>query len=985
MGDSYTDTVSSTDFPSFPTLFTDKDKARLTDLAKQKASMEKIYSQKFNQQSWSKLNPIEKLVRNTSAALGLSGAAKTISPESWGVDFGLIPDQAKQKLNEVTTEYLNLSRAKKVTELLPSIEQNMLRAAYSGKPLLTIGEILPGELQNDFTDADRSYLLGLADRLAKATPEEIKSGSILNVKATDETNTYADQYASMPQITPEQVMSSVAFSKDVGEISSTLEKAFPAKFSDNIKGDDVTESTEENNPIKSPADLRASLEQKALDLGIDVEGMNIGDMSQAVHKATMEKAGVFIVLIDSSDNSQIIVTKRPDNSLWSSDGKLIGSIDPSTGVVSEPPVTIPEDAPSYWDKWGSVVSRAGEKVGDLFTGKFNLAEVQHVLGASLAMGFYPLSETGKWWTPTLFYMDAKYHEINGNANAAELNYIKNYDLITDSFGTSFTSTNLVGTWRATFSDVMAQAVQTYIDEQTGSEKFMLQAAEFLNPTYLIPVGGGLTAVGDVASRIPVVGKVVGGTIKGAGGVVSAVETAPGEIISKTLKYGVKIPNKVGGIISESGTKLFESVLDTGLDKKISEWGRILPESRSWMENFVVNNREWLVERATKNYIKRLEALKKSRAAGSVVDVAAEEASAASMASQDTIKDLTTKLLEAPEMAPVRNSLEPIQTVLEERGLNTPDAEAASLNIYSKSPEGQKALTEIISKSKEKSALVPKVKSAPVIKSTDATYATVKANLPKEVQADIDTTKDTLIGQDIAPVAAEDIAVKNLSKTPRGKAQLNIAMAKEDAKVPITSKLTLKKIANLTERLASINSDIQVFSESLQKQQDRLGKLGDKMINMEDIAEIKEEIIPNIQTQLNELLITRKELIDNLNKLRKIPVSNTPIKIAQEAKAEKEAINPIDSSISTGKDTVSEPPVEQKDITEGIWDNMSTEDKLKKAISTGIAKTSANKTWSELTEVQQDKLRGVEVMEPTYTKVGRFELMKDSEGRLIYCE
>ena len=921
-----TTTVDPTAFPSFPTVFGEKEQARMAQLTKQKADMDNIYSQKFTTAAWAKLNPFEKTARQVTAMFGLGGVVAAALPASAGWDYGLTPDRANQKLKDVSTELLGLARTQKVTSLLPSIEQNMALAALAGTPLLTPSEILPGDLGVDFNDTEKAYLVNLAQRLAKATPQEIMTGAVFGIGNTNPTsaNTYADQYATMPHASVEQVMSSVAFSKNQSDIAVALKEAFPPS----VVSPSLPESDTTGTANQPTAKTREGLQTQADALGIDITGMNLseatqavgqaqakakgvptgqanlsttihdtiaakakdlgitvksgeteGDVIKAINQAMADNAGKLVTVTDTETNTNTVVTQKSDNTIWTIDGTKLGIIDPKTGLIT-PDTTPPKDAPSYWDKWGSLVSRTGEKVHDLFTGRFDFAEIQHAVGSALATGFYPLSEAGKWWTPTLFYLDAKAAEKLGTATPGALAYINKYDAICTQYGTSATSMNLAGAWRATFSDTMAQAVDQYVNGETGSSKVILKAAQFLNPTYLIPVGTGLTAVGDIVSRVPVVGEAVGGAIGNVGEAVSAAEAMPGKVIGGTLKYGIKIPAQaIAGGISDAAASAFSSLLDTGIDKWIVTEARGNPEVQSWLSKFLTGEaggspgskntfQRWLVDTATKNFEYRLATKQASRAAGKMTAEEAERAATAE-AVDDTVKEMAVYLLESPEMASVRPIVEPVQTILENSGLSTVDAKAAALNIVGQTKEGATSIANAAktatAKAVAKAALIPKVNSTPVIKSTSPTYQAIKQNLPLEVQKAINDTTKVLEGQGLAPSVAEDKAIATVTKTPRVKAQINIAIAKEEKVVPATPKLTLKKIAGLEEKLTAINQDIQTFSGSLIKQQDRLAKM--ESTDADTAQELANEIIPNLQTQLNELVASKNETVANLKTLQ----------------------------------------------------------------------------------------------------------------------
>ena len=101
------------------------------------------------------------------------------------------------------------------------------------------------------------------------------------------------------------------------------------------------------------------------------------------------------------------------------------------------------------------------------------------------------------------------------------------------------------------------------------------------------------------------------------------------VLGGVLKYGVVIPAKY------TGAKAFQTAFDAGLDKWIATQGRLPPETQSILGRILVKDRTWLIEKATNNYITRLE---EARAARRGTQWAAQTAA------DDTIRDIETALV-----------------------------------------------------------------------------------------------------------------------------------------------------------------------------------------------------------------------------------------------------------------------------------------------------------------------------------------------------
>jgi hypothetical protein len=308
-------------FPSFPTIYGDKEKARLTDITKQKTAMEQVYAQKFTPEKWAKTSPIEKNIRNQFQSWDswMKAIPKAITPTSWGIDYGATPEAASKELSAVDIEYNDLTRRELVTNLLPDVQSSMVMAARSGKPMQSISEILPEGIRGNFTLPEQDYLMGIATKLLESTPEQLKSNDYVNdIIGVGKSTTpagYMDTLEAMPQITPNQVMSSVAFSKDLSDIGETLKLAFPPEFTER-------NMPEEPVPTDTKEDIHTNLIAKADSLDVEIlANMSDRDLIGAINDKIAQGTGQLVNFKDATSGEYFTTRLRNGNEIWQMDDK----------------------------------------------------------------------------------------------------------------------------------------------------------------------------------------------------------------------------------------------------------------------------------------------------------------------------------------------------------------------------------------------------------------------------------------------------------------------------------------------------------------------------------------------------------------------------------------------------------------------------------------------------------------------------------------
>jgi len=294
--------------PPFPSLYSAKEAKRLKELETQRADMQKVYQANFTDTAWSNKNPVEKIARNLPVVNSL---VNLVTPPDVGWSYGYTPSQYKEKETRVETEFQELSRKQKVSSVLPDIQSHMIASAMVGKPLTSIDKIVPEGLTSNFNQADKDYLEAMGRKLAISTPEEIISGTWVMKEPTDAPADYAGFGAKLPNIAPNVIMSTVAFSNDVNKISDALKQAYPPKPRE-------VPEPEKPKPIKTTAEYAQVLKDRAKEIGADILDTDSVDQISAKINKKLEDTnqGSILVMTDQASGKMFAANKRKDNSIW---------------------------------------------------------------------------------------------------------------------------------------------------------------------------------------------------------------------------------------------------------------------------------------------------------------------------------------------------------------------------------------------------------------------------------------------------------------------------------------------------------------------------------------------------------------------------------------------------------------------------------------------------------------------------------------------
>lgn len=109
-------------------------------------------------------------------------------------------------------------------------------------------------------------------------------------------------------------------------------------------------------------------------------------------------------------------------------------------------------------------------------------------------------------------------------------------------------------WTAVFSDEVNAIWDNLKEKQVGSWKGAMTAAEWLNPAYFIPVGGGFGIAAKATSKVPLIGKLLERTAAG----VQAVEKGMAYPVTKPLELAAQGAQTLA---VKAGERLGQAMID----------------------------------------------------------------------------------------------------------------------------------------------------------------------------------------------------------------------------------------------------------------------------------------------------------------------------------------------------------------------------------------------------------------------------------------
>ena len=892
--------------PTFPTTYGGKEQKRLEELQKQKTEMEQVYQQKFAPGAWAKAPVIEKAARGFVANLPwITKPLGWITPTSWGFDYGVTPEQAQRQMADMEIEYKELVRREKVTRVLPELEFNMIVAALSGQPLMTMAEILPEGFRGDFTEDEKAYLVGLGERLVHASPEDIMSGAVLGFQPSGKLADYADIYKMMPELTPQQIMSTVAFSKNIDQIGQALQMAYPPQV----------EPGAEVLPSEKADESRNWLKEKAKALGVrTVDTDTPKELAVKVNNALADQnKGTTHIMTNKETGDMMIVTEKDNGGIWmkgeegakdiylgklDESGQLVPgeeieskakdildalrlslvefanmskeyfiSVLPNTIFAELPAVRAPADTKEAMDKW--MINKSKE------------------LQDSITSRMAAIGVPEDW----RFYQSrASYQKVPGFKDLIQ-EYKTGMDVILKEYQqrTTFVAPgkSILGMNQAQIDAVNSfnkemrdYFTQLYLASEEKHIQWLIDHPELQpraewadgtphwdNPAWYayIVAKNATPTIASLGTGVLVTAATGGNVPAGSLAAFAVINPSNTQDVYNDLAASGADPEKVASLATVMGGII--SVLDSAGDIPIMKFS-----SPVMMKLF------------KKELTKQLADL--------------------------TMKDLAVKgLVNFTVQEFAESSTEVLQTAIQN----------ASAKTFDPKRQVTEGLWQVFYETN--------ISVAPfaLFGVGSTTYSDIHSQMPKEIQDRMGTNVDNLKKAGLDEGKAQLIAVANEMETEEGRARVKEALTKAEETVPPVSEKRVAKITNLESKLVSLNKELDTFTNSLEIQQDRLAKLPP----FERTEQ--QETIANLQSRVDELNDEKDAIIKNIAKLRKA----APV--------------PAKGAVPLAPEIV---------IDEGSWNSISQTEKVILATKAGIAKTSSLLNWSDLTDVQRERLQGI---------------------------
>ena len=293
--------------PAFPTLFGEEEAKRLEEIEEQRKRVEEVHRGKFTPEQWAKVPAPEKLVRRLLPPW-VTPVAKVLTPWEWGWEFGFTPEQAEKKRLELEEEYKELVRRERVTRVLPSVKNTLRALALTDADMVTdIGELRSIFKLDElgFTEEEAGYISSFAQRLIRATPEEIVSGEVFEMPPL--TQAEVDELARTAR-EPRQVLTTVALSKNLEDIKAALQEMYAPQVPDDTRREAIIKEFAEG-----------------------LEGATKEGTGEAFRKIA-EEEGEILILTDVNTGTMVSASKRPDGTVWAEE-ELLGYYDVSSGRV----------------------------------------------------------------------------------------------------------------------------------------------------------------------------------------------------------------------------------------------------------------------------------------------------------------------------------------------------------------------------------------------------------------------------------------------------------------------------------------------------------------------------------------------------------------------------------------------------------------------------------------------------------------------------
>jgi archaellum component FlaC len=872
------------ELPKFPTAFTDEDLARKTELENQRKAMDKIYKEQFSKEVWNKTGSAEKVLRNLTPSF-LSKPIQMLTPGDTGFDFGFTPSQFQEQLLDVEEEYRDISRREKVTSMLPDIQAGIILSALQGEPILDVSELKSTfpELQTDFTDEEIDYLSKMAEATAKANPEDILSGKAFENISDQE----LEDMLRDPNQDNRFILSSVAFSRDLKEITQALKEAYPSIAKKEVASAGVKQQ------------LIDYYTQRAIDEGIITEGQTLDKATiQKLHENLANASGELLVLSDSTTGTMFSAIKKADNSVWVED-KQIG----------------------YWDESKESLAPMDLNGKPLLTDEAKEGFLKNAWDSfylGMQQAWYGTRQALLNIIPRFIFQNltvSNISETEAREISSDTTTIKKpvNTLTFDSEGTAMVvepKENQKILIFAPGSQPVYEALLESYDRREAQFQLWLEAnpqlapkpeysqSPFEHPELFKDPG---YYVNTILNNAPIV--LTGLTV----GILTGVATEnpiAGGVAAAAIMTPTQISSVYDDLIANGADPYTATQLSTSIGTVMGAV-EILPEmivlkavSPMFMKMLSKNLQQEIVKEVTKTMIAR------------------------------GILKTATKV--------------EISEILEEV------TQQAMQNAAVRTVNDNRSLVEGL----DTAAIQTAIATLPLaLFGGGGEYLSMKSHLPKDVQKQMDTTTKKMTDAGLTQEHAEAVALSEVLNTETGQAQVQEALTQSrEEDIPAS-----ESVSKFGDSLSAINEDITYIEARLSKEEAKYGA------NEADTNQ--RDLVLTMRDDLEELYVERKKLQTLVNKASKEieQASKTPI--------------PVETNLSS------------------TWDNLSPESKTTMAVKAGVAKTTAKSTWSNLTEIQQQKLSALvpqqgttiaKSAKETVRMIDSYEIHKDDKGRIIIC-
>ena len=288
-------------------------------------------------------------------------------------------------------------------------------------------------------------------------------------------------------------------------------------------------------------------------------GLEAEDIEELYAPWEMPEEG--IQFVEEVEGIQRLFTIRPDFTV-EQDGEEIGIYDPETDEITPVEMASVELAKRNlevaWSKYT--------------TGEFNWGEFGNLaLGGLGVAGAYIEKYVGRPWETALLEARSRFQISVGFGTELDEIALQRLEETREKYG-----------WAgALIAEDVSDIWHQYIEESEGPGTTALKVAEWINPAYVIPIGGTWGLLARLTSKIPLLGKAVKATASG----VQALERGITYPIAKPFEVGIRWGAKGAEMV---GNRLGKAVADRIIrttDNLLLE----IPASERLLDGVLVDN------------------------------------------------------------------------------------------------------------------------------------------------------------------------------------------------------------------------------------------------------------------------------------------------------------------------------------------------------------------------------------------------------------